>query len=50
MALNTLPPKYVLNPVGEAMTQFDLMTPQMQAVVDGDVLAAIEQVKRNPHH
>jgi len=50
IALNALPPKYVLNPVGEAMTQFELMTTQMQAVVATEIVTAIERVKRNPHH
>lgn len=50
IVLNSLPPKYVVTRVGEAMMQFELLTPQMQAVVVSEILIAIEKVKRNPRH
>jgi len=50
LVLNRLPPKYVATPVGEAMTQFELLTTQMQAVVVSEIVSAIEKVHRNPHH
>jgi competence protein ComFB len=50
IALNSLPPKYVVTREGEAMTEFDLMTSQMQAVVVSELLIAVEKVRRNPRH
>lgn len=50
IVLNSLPPKYVVTRVGEAMTQFELLTPQMQAVVVAEILIAIDRVSRNPRH
>jgi hypothetical protein len=32
------------------MMQFELLTPQMQAVVTTEVLLAIEKVKKRPRH
>ena len=50
LVLNRLPPKYVLTQAGEAMTQFELLTTQMQAVVVSQILSAIDKVNRNPRH
>jgi competence protein ComFB len=50
IVLNSLPPKYVVTRVGEAMLQFELLTPQMQAVVVSEIMIAIEKVCRNPRH
>ncbi len=50
IVLNSLPPKYVVTRVGEAMLQYELMTPQMQAVVVSEITIAIEKVCRNPRH
>lgn len=50
IVLNSLPPKYVVTRVGEAMLQFELLTPQMQAVVVSEIMMAIEKVSRNPRH
>jgi competence protein ComFB len=50
IVLNSLPPKYVVTRVGEAMLQFELLTPQMQAIVVSEIMIAIEKVSRNPRH
>lgn len=50
IVLNSLPPKYVVTRVGEAMLQFELLTPQMQAAVVSEIMIAIEKVNRNPRH
>lgn len=50
IVLNSLPPKYVVTRVGEAMLQYELMTPQMQAIVVSELMIAIEKVCRNPRH
>ena len=50
IVLNSLPPKYVVTRVGEAMLQYELMTPQMQAIVVSELMMAIEKVCRNPRH
>jgi competence protein ComFB len=50
LALNRLPARYVVNRVGEAMTQFELLTTQMQAAVVSEILIAIEKVHLNPRH
>lgn len=50
IVLNSLPPKYVVTRVGEAMIRFELQTAQMQAVVVSEILLAVEKVKRNPRH
>ena len=50
LALNNLPPKYVVTPAGEAMTEFELLTTQMQAVVITEIMHAIERVARAPRH
>ena len=50
LVLNRLPPKYVLTAVGKAMTEYELLTPQMQAVVVSEIVSAIDKVGRNPRH
>ena len=50
IALNSLPPRYVATLAGEAMTQFELLTSQMQALVITEILMAIDKVSRNPRH
>ena len=50
IVLNNLPPKYVVTRIGEAMLQFEMMTPQMQAVVVTEITLAIDKVCRNPRH
>ena len=50
IVLNSLPPRYVVTRVGEAMLLYELLTPQMQAVVVSEILIAIEKVCNNPRH
>ncbi len=50
LALNSLPPKYVVTQAGEAMMEFELLTSQMQAVVVTEIMHAIEKVTRAPRH
>ncbi len=50
LALNNLPPKYVVTQAGEAMMEFELLTSQMQAVVVTEIMHAIDKVTRAPRH
>ena len=50
LALNHLPPKYVVTRVGKAMTQFELLGIQTQANITTAIMFAIEKVSRNPRH
>lgn len=50
LALNTLPPKYVVTRIGEAMTKFDLLGIQKQTNITTAIMIAIEKVSRNPRH
>ena len=50
LALNHLPPKYVITRVGELMTEIDATVVQQQADVLGAILNAIKIVKNKPSH
>jgi competence protein ComFB len=50
LALNTLPPKYVVTNIGNAVTNVDLDSSQWQANVTMAVCNAIEVVRSRPRH
>lgn len=50
LALNTLPPRYVVSDFGEIMTQFDLESFQWKTDVMIAVIRALDVVKKHPRH
>ena len=50
LALNTLPPRYVVSDFGEVVTNIDLDTSQWRADVMMAVLKAFEIVRKKPRH
>ena len=50
LALNTLPPRYVVTDFGEVMTQFEVQSSQWRADVMVAVIKAMELVKKKPRH
>ena len=50
LALNQLPPRYVVSRRGELMTEIDATVVQHQADVLAAMLNAIKIVKKNPNH
>jgi competence protein ComFB len=50
LALNTLPPKYVVTSIGNAVTNVDLSSSQWKANVTMAVCNAIETVNSRPRH
>jgi competence protein ComFB len=50
MTLNKLPPMYVSSDVGHIMTMYNLTKDQLHAKVVVELLKAIAQIKKNPHH
>ncbi len=50
LALNSLPPKYVVTNIGNAVTNVDLDSSQWQANVTMAVCNAIEVVRSRPRH
>lgn len=50
LALNTLPPKYVVTNIGNAVTNVALDSSQWKANVTMAVCSAIETVKSRPRH
>lgn len=50
LALNTLPPKYVVTNMGEVITNVNLNSSQGQANITLAVCNAIEIVKNRPRH
>ncbi len=50
LALNSLPPKYVVTNIGNAVTNVDLESSQWQANVTMAVCKAIEIVRSRPRH
>ncbi|MBU1108060.1 MAG: late competence development ComFB family protein [Candidatus Riflebacteria bacterium] len=50
MALNTLPPKYVVTNIGNAVTSVDLDSSQWKANVTMAICNAINIVKGRPRH
>jgi competence protein ComFB len=47
-ALNRLPPKYVVTDEGKAVTEATLHAPQHRASIEIQVMAALQQVTREP--
>lgn len=50
LALNSLPPKYVVTNIGNAVTNVDLDSSQWQANVTMAVCSAIDIVRSRPRH
>jgi competence protein ComFB len=50
LALNNLPPRYVVTTFGDIMTQFDLESFQWKTDVMISVIRALEVVKQKPRH
>lgn len=51
LALNNLPPRYVVSKEGEVFARTKLeMDYQMQASISAEIMKALLQVKANPHH
>lgn len=50
LALNNLPPKYVVSVGGNVYSRFDAERAQFQADVIITVLNAIEVIRKNPRH
>jgi len=50
LALNTLPPKYVVTEKGEVYAKLDTFRNQMRVDVLRAVIEAIEKVKKKPSH
>lgn len=51
LALNNLPPRYVVSETGEVITRANMTTDyQIQAKVYTEVMKALLQVGANPHH
>ncbi|HOY69185.1 MAG TPA: late competence development ComFB family protein [Candidatus Ozemobacteraceae bacterium] len=50
LALNMLPPRYVVTPLGEVVTNVDLQSSQWKADIMMAVYRAIEIVRGRPRH
>lgn len=50
LALNNLPPKYVVTESGEIFAKTQLLNQQFKTNAVVEILKAIEIVKNNPHH
>ncbi len=50
LALNTLPPRYVVTEIGEVFTNVNLASAQWRADVMTAVLHAMEIVRKKPRH
>jgi competence protein ComFB len=50
LALNSLPPAYVVTQIGEIFASIDSTYPQRQVDAEMAVLSAIEMVKSSPKH
>jgi len=50
LALNMLPPRYVVTTLGEVVTSVNLQSPQWKADIMMAVYKAIEIVQKNPRH
>jgi hypothetical protein len=48
LALNRLPPKYVVSSAGKAVTEASLDTPQHRTAIEVQVFEALRQVARLP--
>ena len=50
LALNNLPPRYVVSVSGDVYSHFDAMNVQMQVNITAAVASAIRIVRNSPHH
>lgn len=50
IALNNLPPKYVVTESGEVYAKTQLLNQQFRTNAVVEILKAIEVVRNNPHH
>ncbi len=50
LALNKLPPRYVVSVGGDVYSHFAAMNVQTQVNITSAVAAAIRVVRKNPHH
>ncbi|SHM51934.1 competence protein ComFB [Caldanaerovirga acetigignens] len=50
IALNNLPPKYVVTKSGEVFAKTQLLNQQFKTNAVVEILKAIEIVRNNPHH
>ena len=50
IALNNLPPKYVVTESGEVFAKTQLLNQQFKTNAVVEILKAIEIVRNNPHH
>jgi len=50
MALNAMPPLYVVTDLGDAYVRLDAMSIQSQADIITAIMNAINTVKKNPRH
>jgi competence protein ComFB len=50
LALNRLPPRYVVRPSGASLTRFILSREQERADVTAAITQAVEVVSKNPRH
>ena len=49
-ALNRLKPKYVATEQGELLSRVDSISIPFEAAIITEIVAAVEIVKKNPHH
>ncbi|MGE4282250.1 MAG: late competence development ComFB family protein [Clostridia bacterium] len=50
LALNDLPPRYVVNPKGEVYTKTRALQQQFEVDATTAIIKAVEIVKKNPRH
>ena len=50
LALNNLPPRYVVSICGDVYSHFDAMNVQTQVNITAAVASAIRIVRNSPHH
>ena len=50
LALNYMPPRYVVTDLGDAYVRLDGMSTQSQADIITFIMQAIDVVKKNPRH
>jgi len=50
LALNKLPPRYVVSVSGDVYSHFDAMNVQTQVNITAAIAAAIRIVRESPHH
>lgn len=50
IALNELPPKYVVSQIGELFTKVNELTQQFEVDIESAIVKAAVQVAKNPKH